>query len=215
MNVPQIWKMENLSFVYDKVTTSAADSSFPGVWPFWGWPCHASAHFFRSRPKNFGRSNFWLGTGTWPSPKNSGPSGPTGSWRLEGVGAGTWAGLVKACRGLGWALRAVPLRRNEKFWGNCWNGFLFSFDARQTSWTVSFQVPSVHFEWLSHFLTDEPFPASFSLFLSFLFNLQLVDKTLPMLGFEPQISRVGSNHSTNGATITAKNDYYIDLCFAG
>ena len=46
-----------------------------------------------------------------------------------------------------------------------------------------------------------PFPVSFSLFASFLFKLQLVDKTLPVLGFEPQISGVGSDHSTNWAAI--------------
>ena len=36
-----------------------------------------------------------------------------------------------------------------------------------------------------------------------------------MTVFEPRISGVGSNYSTKGATITAKNDYYVDLCFAG
>ena len=40
---------------------------------------------------------------------------------------------------------------------------------------------------------------SWPLFLYFVFpiQLQLVDKTLPMLGFEPRISGVGSNRSTN------------------
>ena len=37
----------------------------------------------------------------------------------------------------------------------------------------------------------------FSLFLTFHFNLQLVDKTLPMMGLEPRISGVGSDRSTN------------------
>ena len=48
-----------------------------------------------------------------------------------------------------------------------------------------------------NFFKDGPFPASFSLFLSFQFNLQLVEKTLLMLGFELQISGVGSDRSTN------------------
>ena len=46
-------------------------------------------------------------------------------------------------------------------------------------------------------LRDGPFLASFSLFPSFLFNSQLVDKTLPMLGLEPRISGDGSDLSTN------------------
>ena len=53
------------------------------------------------------------------------------------------------------------------------------------------------------FFKDGPFPASF---INFVFSilLQLVDKTLPMLGFGPRISGVGSNCSTNWATTTAQ-----------
>ena len=36
------------------------------------------------------------------------------------------------------------------------------------------------------------------------FNVQLVDKILPMLGFEQRISGVGSDRSTNWATTTAQ-----------
>ena len=46
------------------------------------------------------------------------------------------------------------------------------------------------------FFKDGPFPASFSFI--FIFSIvQLVGKILPMLGFEPQISGVGSDRSTN------------------
>ena len=49
------------------------------------------------------------------------------------------------------------------------------------------------------FFKEGPFltSSSFSLLLSFLFNSHLVDKTLPILGFEPWISGDGSNRSTN------------------
>ena len=50
------------------------------------------------------------------------------------------------------------------------------------------------------FFKGGPFPASFSLFLYF---LQLVDKILPMLGFELRISGIGCDRSTNRATTTA------------
>ena len=39
--------------------------------------------------------------------------------------------------------------------------------------------------------------ALFLYFCLFYFNVQLVDKSLPMLGFEPRISAVGSDRSTN------------------
>ena len=51
----------------------------------------------------------------------------------------------------------------------------------------------------------------FLYFRLFYFNVQLVDKILPMLGFEPQISGVGSHCSTNWATTTAQEINY--LCF--
>ena len=44
----------------------------------------------------------------------------------------------------------------------------------------------------------------FFIFVFFYCNVQLVDKILPMLGFEPQISGVGSDCSTNWATTTAQ-----------
>ena len=49
-----------------------------------------------------------------------------------------------------------------------------------------------------YFFKDGPFLASFSLFCSSLYLIvQLVDKILPMTGFEPPTSGVGSDHSTN------------------
>ena len=51
-----------------------------------------------------------------------------------------------------------------------------------------------------------PFSASFPLFLSFLdsnWQIYVWNNSLLMLGFEPRISGVGSNHSANCATTTA------------
>ena len=42
-----------------------------------------------------------------------------------------------------------------------------------------------------------PFPAPFSLFLSFLLNVQLEYKIVPMLGLELRISGVRSDRSTS------------------
>ena len=53
------------------------------------------------------------------------------------------------------------------------------------------------------FFKDRPCPASFSLFLSFLLVDKLVDKTMPITGFELWISGVGSDRSTIRATATA------------
>ena len=53
----------------------------------------------------------------------------------------------------------------------------------------------------------------FLLFLSFLFNLQLVGKTLPMLRFEPRISCVGIDRSTNRATTTANFGSILNMLF--
>ena len=52
------------------------------------------------------------------------------------------------------------------------------------------------------FLKNGPFPASFSLFSSFQYTVdskQMFDmnKFLPMTGFEPWTSGIGSNRSTN------------------
>ena len=47
-----------------------------------------------------------------------------------------------------------------------------------------------------YFFKDGPFTASFSSFSSFILNVQLVDKILPVLGFKPRISGVGSDRST-------------------
>ena len=45
----------------------------------------------------------------------------------------------------------------------------------------------------------------FFIFFFSIFKVQMVDKNFPMLRFEPRISGVGSNHSTNWATTTALN----------
>ena len=57
------------------------------------------------------------------------------------------------------------------------------------------------------FSKNGPFPASFSLFSSFSIQLtvNVQYKFLLMTGFEPQISGIGSKHSTNWATTTALN----------
>ena len=47
------------------------------------------------------------------------------------------------------------------------------------------------------FFKDVPFQASFSLFLSFLLNVQLEYKIVPMLGLELRISGVRSDRSTS------------------
>ena len=49
----------------------------------------------------------------------------------------------------------------------------------------------------------------FLYFRLFDFDVHLVDNILPMLGFEPQISGVGSNHSTNKATTTALHRQFV------
>ena len=57
----------------------------------------------------------------------------------------------------------------------------------------------------SMFFKDVPFLPYFSLFLPFhRLNEQLVDKVLPMSGFELRIPGVGSDPSTNWATTTAQ-----------
>ena len=57
---------------------------------------------------------------------------------------------------------------------------------------------------LENFFEDGPLPASLSLFRLFcIFILELVDKILPMTGFELPISGVRSDSSTNLATTTA------------
>ena len=53
------------------------------------------------------------------------------------------------------------------------------------------------------FYKDGPLPASFSFISSFLFKIQLVDEAWQMLGFEPRISGVWSDRSTNWATTPA------------
>ena len=54
---------------------------------------------------------------------------------------------------------------------------------------------------------------SFSLLLSFLYytNDILTDKFLPMMGFKPRISGVGSNGSANGDTTIAHYAKYLDI----
>ena len=58
-----------------------------------------------------------------------------------------------------------------------------------------------------------PFPASFSLFLSFQYTVDSkqmfnINKFMPMSGFEPQTSGIGSDRSTNWATTTAHFDLF-------
>ena len=67
---------------------------------------------------------------------------------------------------------------------------------------------TVQSEWASSLLlvitkTEMPFRPLFLYFCLFFLNVQLVDKILMMLGFEPLISGVGKDHSTNWATTTA------------
>ena len=52
------------------------------------------------------------------------------------------------------------------------------------------------------FFLNGPFPASFSLFLSFQYTVDSeqmfnINKFLPMTGFEPWTSSIGGNRSTN------------------
>ena len=64
------------------------------------------------------------------------------------------------------------------------------------------------------FLKNGPFPASFSLFLSFQYTVdskQMFDtnKFLLMTGFKPRTSGIGSDHSTNWATTTSHTQLYV------
>ena len=61
------------------------------------------------------------------------------------------------------------------------------------------------------FFKNGPFPASFSLFLSFQYSKQMfnINKFLPMTGFESRTSCIGSNHSTNWATQPLPNSIKI------
>ena len=54
----------------------------------------------------------------------------------------------------------------------------------------------------------------FLCFCLFYFNAQLVDKILLMLGFDPRVSGVRSDRSTNWATTTARNLTFICNYFA-
>ena len=64
------------------------------------------------------------------------------------------------------------------------------------------------------FLKNGPFPASFSLFSSFQYNWQknVQYKFLPMTGFEPRTSVIGSDRSTNWGTTTAPTKLVSVLC---
>ena len=42
-------------------------------------------------------------------------------------------------------------------------------------------------------------------------NVQYINKVLPMTGFEPQTSGIGSDHSTNWATTTAHKWHHLNL----
>ena len=59
------------------------------------------------------------------------------------------------------------------------------------------------------FKKNEPFPASFSLFSSYQYTVDIklmfdINKFLPMTGFEPWTSGIGSDRSTNWASTTSK-----------
>ena len=86
-----------------------------------------------------------------------------------------------------------------------------SFSKKGVAFALPTQLP-VKSEPKS-FFKNGPFPDSFSLFSCFLFNSQLVDKTLAVLGFELQISGDGSNRSTSWATTTAPEpkSHFTDL----
>ena len=72
------------------------------------------------------------------------------------------------------------------------------------------------------FKKNGPFLASFSLFLSFQYTVDSkqmfdINKFLPMTGFEPWISGIGSDRSTNWATTTSQKQSILpdSLCFSG
>ena len=57
------------------------------------------------------------------------------------------------------------------------------------------------------YLKNGPYPASFFRLLSTVDNKQMFDKSLPMTGFEPQISGIGGDRSTNWTTPLPYFDY--------
>ena len=63
--------------------------------------------------------------------------------------------------------------------------------------------------WYGPFFKEVGHSRPLFLSLSFVFNLQLVDKTLPMIGFKLQISGVGSDRLINVATTTAHYDDFF------
>ena len=65
---------------------------------------------------------------------------------------------------------------------------------------------AVGIHWSNELFLNGPHPASFSLFSSFQFtetNVQCKYKFLPMTGFEPRTSGIGSDRSTNWAKTTS------------
>ena len=67
-------------------------------------------------------------------------------------------------------------------------------------------------------LKNGPFPATFSLFLSFKYTVDSkqmfnINQFLPMTGFEPRTPGIGSNRSTNWATTTALVMFVYDVHF--
>ena len=67
------------------------------------------------------------------------------------------------------------------------------------------------------FIKNGPFPASFSLYSSFQYTVDskqmfIMNKFLPMTGFEPRTSGIGSDHSTNWAKTTAQLTRILTLC---
>ena len=89
------------------------------------------------------------------------------------------------------------------WWHHCSN-VLFNLRKRSSS-------PKFTFETLYFF--NGPFPASFPLFSSFLdSNVQInMFQILPMSGFDPRISGVGSDHSAYCATTTAHWDTVLGM----
>ena len=85
---------------------------------------------------------------------------------------------------------------------------------QHTAWRPQQEVtrPKAQYRaWMLYFLNGL-FPASFSLFSSFQYTVDSkqmfnVNKYLPMIGFEPWTSCIGSDRSTNWATTTSLGCY--------
>ena len=121
--------------------------------------------------------------------------------------------LIQFCQYLAAAAAAgsVNLQRErcQQSFLNLITSFINWFLGTKTE-TISVNL---HSEIISFFkiFKNGPTPVSFSLFLSLLnCNWQFQNKLLVLLGFEPQISGVGSDRSANWATTTAH--FLVILC---